>query len=223
MDWLRRRFEVARKIADRRWVKITLAIYAGIAFYDLFVSQFVPESWAKRFPKMHELIASTSGWLPLWGWLLILAGIVAVACFEYAVRRSSPKRTAVVSIVESGPKINLSAAPVQIAQEGLFPAKYIQIAVHAVGSLPGCQVTLNEVAKVDGGSTTVVYDQPLNARWSGTPALAIDINDGQETRANLFSISHIAQGDAPDFVEVSEAGVAVVDAMRHQRCVQLVA
>jgi acyl-CoA synthetase (AMP-forming)/AMP-acid ligase II/acyl carrier protein len=30
-------------------------------------------------------------------------------------------------------------------------------------------------------------------------------------------------GDAPFFVEVGEAGVAVVDAMRHQRCVQLVA
>src|SRR5262245_15833358 len=29
-------------------------------------------------------------------------------------------------------------------------------------------------------------------------------------------------GDAPDFVEVGEAGVAVRDAMRHQRCVQLV-
>jgi hypothetical protein len=29
-------------------------------------------------------------------------------------------------------------------------------------------------------------------------------------------------GDAPDFVEVGEAGVAVSDAMRHQRCVQLV-
>src|SRR5262249_38942236 len=30
------------------------------------------------------------------------------------------------------------------------------------------------------------------------------------------------RGDAPDFVEVGEAGVAVRDAMRHQRCVQLV-
>ena len=35
--------------------------------------------------------------------------------------------------------------------------------------------------------------------------------------------TYSASGDAPDFVEVSEAGVAVVDAMRHQRCVQLVA
>ena len=29
-------------------------------------------------------------------------------------------------------------------------------------------------------------------------------------------------GDAPDFVEVGEAGIAVGDAMRRQRCVQLV-
>jgi hypothetical protein len=29
-------------------------------------------------------------------------------------------------------------------------------------------------------------------------------------------------GDAPDFVEVGEAGIAVDDAMRHQRRVQLV-
>jgi len=29
-------------------------------------------------------------------------------------------------------------------------------------------------------------------------------------------------GDAPDFVEVGEAGVALVDAMRHQRYDQLV-
>ena len=28
--------------------------------------------------------------------------------------------------------------------------------------------------------------------------------------------------DAPDFVEVGETGVAVRDAMQHQRCVQLV-
>src|SRR6516165_8268989 len=30
------------------------------------------------------------------------------------------------------------------------------------------------------------------------------------------------RGDAPDFVEVGEAGVALVDAMRHQRYAQLV-
>ena len=30
------------------------------------------------------------------------------------------------------------------------------------------------------------------------------------------------KGDAPDFVEVGEAGIAVGDAMRRGRCVQLV-
>jgi hypothetical protein len=91
MAWLRRRLEVARQIADRWWVKLALGIYGFLAFYDLAVSQFVPESLAKRFPKMHEIIAVTTGWLPIEGWLLILAGIIAVACFEYAVRKGSHK------------------------------------------------------------------------------------------------------------------------------------
>jgi hypothetical protein len=33
---------------------------------------------------------------------------------------------------------------------------------------------------------------------------------------------HAKRGDAPDFVEVGEAGIAVGDAMRRGRCVQLV-
>jgi len=37
-----------------------------------------------------------------------------------------------------------------------------------------------------------------------------------------IAIASLILGDAPDFVEVGEAGVAVDDAMRHQRCVQLV-
>ena len=42
----------------------------------------------------------------------------------------------------------------------------------------------------------------------------------REEGAGLLSAGE--RGDAPDFVEVSEAGVAVDDAMRHQCCVQLV-
>ena len=38
----------------------------------------------------------------------------------------------------------------------------------------------------------------------------------------VFSRQAGGQGDAPDFVEVGEAGVALVDAMRHQRYDQLV-
>jgi hypothetical protein len=38
----------------------------------------------------------------------------------------------------------------------------------------------------------------------------------------LARLPQFEPGDAPDFVEVGEAGIAVDDAMRHQRRVQLV-
>ena len=38
----------------------------------------------------------------------------------------------------------------------------------------------------------------------------------------LLSSGGKSLGDAPDFVEVGEVGIAVDDAMRHQRCLQLV-
>src|SRR5205807_3833707 len=59
-----------------------------IAFYDTLVSQFFPEKLAQKAPKIRELISETSGWLPWWGWLLVLSGIIACASFEYAVRAS---------------------------------------------------------------------------------------------------------------------------------------
>jgi hypothetical protein len=84
--------------------------------------------------------------------------------------------------------ITLSAA-IQDAQEGSSAAKYIQIVVCATEDLFGCQVILNAVAKENGDVVSVVYDQPLNAAWGGIPDRVIDINNGQEMRANLFSVS----------------------------------
>ena len=40
--------------------------------------------------------------------------------------------------------------------------------------------------------------------------------------SHIFRAPAFLNGNAPDFVEVGEAGIAVEDAMRHQRCVQLV-
>ena len=42
------------------------------------------------------------------------------------------------------------------------------------------------------------------------------------SRKRLFRRNALAFGDAPDFVEVGEAGIAVGDAMRRERRVQLV-
>ena len=87
--------------------------------------------------------------------------------------------------------IELSPAIVE-AHDGLHPAKYIQVSVRAVGNLLGCQTVLESVSRIDGTTSTVVYNQPLNAGWSGTPGNARDINEGQVARANLFSVSYIA-------------------------------
>ena len=60
-----------------------------------------------------------------------------------------------------------------------------------------------------------------DAHWSDPTSL--ELFGRVVDRIRTLSVLLIVTGDAPDFVEVSEAGVAVVDAMRHQRCVQLVA
>ena len=191
MDWLNERFAIAAKIARSKWFQLLLILWGVVTFYDTVVSQFVPESFSKRFPKMHELITETSGWLPLWGWLLVLAAIVVGASFEYAVRTSPERRRSQPNSAAAGPRIELFAPDVLIAQEGLFPAKYIQAGVRGIGNVLGCQVSLNKVERRDGNASRVVYEQPLLARWSGLPDVAVDINDGQETRANLFSVSRI--------------------------------
>lgn len=77
------------EILDHRWVKIALKVWLIIASYDTALSQIIPASWSERSPKVREIVAMTSGWLPLWGWLLILAAILVAASSEYAYRHSS--------------------------------------------------------------------------------------------------------------------------------------
>jgi hypothetical protein len=66
------RWELARKILNHRWVRWALCLWAIIAAYDTALSQVIPASWGDRFPKVREMVAVTSGFLPFWVWLLIL-------------------------------------------------------------------------------------------------------------------------------------------------------
>jgi hypothetical protein len=58
------------------------------------------------------------------------------------------------------------------------------------------------------------------------PAHLLECADDQEAigQAVQYTNDHTVElwGDAPDFVEVGEAGIAVADAMRHECRVQLV-
>lgn len=86
--------------------QFALSLWAIIAAYDTALSQIIPASWVERFPKVRELITMTSGWLPFWGWLLILAAVLIVASFEYAFRRSFDAATPAIS---RGPPRNMIA------------------------------------------------------------------------------------------------------------------
>ena len=53
-------------------------------------------------------------------------------------------------------------------------------------------------------------------------SLAAARSNNKEVKAALTDVAELLPGDAPDFVEVGEAGIAVGHAMRRQRRVQLV-
>jgi hypothetical protein len=86
--FLRDRLQTIRRIFDRRWVKITLGVWALIAAYDTFSHQVVPEKYAQKLPRVWDAVAVTSGWLTWWQWSLVLAAILVLASFEYAHRVS---------------------------------------------------------------------------------------------------------------------------------------
>src|SRR2546430_17326968 len=54
--------------------------------YDLLLSHFIPEEISKKAPKAWQVAVIAGGWFPWWGWSLILAAIMTVASFEYAIR-----------------------------------------------------------------------------------------------------------------------------------------
>ena len=82
------RWAVVRLIWAHRWVKSALFVWGIVCTYDTLLNQVIPTSWGERFPRVRDAIAMTSGWLPFWGWFLILAGVLVMASLEYAFRRT---------------------------------------------------------------------------------------------------------------------------------------
>jgi hypothetical protein len=81
------RFAAVREALSGPW-RAVLYLYGGIAFYDLALSQLVPEEWAKRAPKTWQVAVLTGNLLPWWGWAIGLLVIALAAMTEYAFRRA---------------------------------------------------------------------------------------------------------------------------------------
>jgi len=79
---------LARAIWGHRSVRIAVGFWGMGAAYDTALSEWVPESWAAKAPKLREIIAMTSGFFSISTWLLVLAAILVISSLEYAHRRT---------------------------------------------------------------------------------------------------------------------------------------
>jgi hypothetical protein len=73
-------------ILDRPVPKFLLGCWGIIATWDTFVSQFIPEETAKSFPKAHQVVAMTYGWLPIQTWLAVGAILISLISLEWGAR-----------------------------------------------------------------------------------------------------------------------------------------
>lgn len=77
------RARILQRAVQRTWVQWLIILWTIVSAYDLFGSQLLPESVSQNLPKVREMIAATSGYLPWWGWAFIGMALVTTACVEY--------------------------------------------------------------------------------------------------------------------------------------------
>lgn len=82
------RTHLARQVFGRSWARRAIVVWTFLGAWDLALSQLMPPSLAEHFPKVYQVIGMTSSILPLWGWLVGTALLLAGISFEYAFRQS---------------------------------------------------------------------------------------------------------------------------------------
>lgn len=88
MDWVQSPWRISRHPARRA----ALLLWAGSGAWDLLISEWIPEHYSKRLPKVYDVIATISGLLSWELWLVIGSGVVIVfAAIDYRHRASRSK------------------------------------------------------------------------------------------------------------------------------------
>ncbi len=103
--------ELAKTIRRHWWVDLLLALWTLLAAYDLLLSQLIPEEYSRKAPKAWEAAVMAGGWLPWWGWMLVLAAILVIGSLEFAFRvaRSSRGRH---FVAHASPQVSANSNPV---------------------------------------------------------------------------------------------------------------
>jgi hypothetical protein len=82
------RFHILADLSRQPFVRLLFVLWAASGAWDLVLSEWIPEEYAKRLPRVYQVIAMTTGLLSWQIWIVAGALIFAFACLEYAVRRA---------------------------------------------------------------------------------------------------------------------------------------
>jgi hypothetical protein len=108
-DSIRGRLAFLRTLSDQPLVRILLAIWSLSGIWDLVLSEWIPEEYAKRLPKVYQAIAITLG-IASWGiWVVFGLVIAGLASIEYAFRKTRVPATVVTVRPQSIPTSTRSA------------------------------------------------------------------------------------------------------------------
>jgi hypothetical protein len=88
MSWVSDRFQLLGKLSRQPFVRLLLIFWAASGAWDLALSEWIPEDYAKRLPRVYQVIAMTTGLLSWQIWIVAGALIFAFAGLEYAFRRT---------------------------------------------------------------------------------------------------------------------------------------
>jgi hypothetical protein len=80
------RFTVLREIFKQPWMRFLSFLWFASGLWDLFLSEWIPEEYGKRLPRVYQVVAMIAGLASWQIWVLTGAVIIVVAAIEYAFR-----------------------------------------------------------------------------------------------------------------------------------------
>jgi hypothetical protein len=90
---VKQRLDLAKEMFRRPMFRNILLVWAAISVWDTFVSEMLPENIAANAPRVYKVafwtLAITSGWMSLWGWLMIGMALLVVGSIEFVFRWTS--------------------------------------------------------------------------------------------------------------------------------------
>jgi hypothetical protein len=87
------RLQFLADLSKQPLVRLLLLLWAASGIWDLALSEWIPEEYSKKLPRVYQALAMTTGLLPWQIWIVAGAMIFALACLEYVYRRAAAPQT----------------------------------------------------------------------------------------------------------------------------------